>query len=263
MEKIVDKYVNFCYNSIMEDTTTYFGDYIKLHESGRSIKDLNPLNDETYKVLSGSNVDVRVIDRDNSYQYLIKTEKLHHFTTDKNGQSNKYFYSIPVQSPSGAYVGFIYRSLLTHDYASIYKPFKDKVKRVPFMFGFYRDFANYDKHPKCMPIVVCEGVKDAIVLKHFYPYVLSNNTSSLRVNADILSNITDKVLLAYDNDSTGVTESAKDRKRLASLGCSVDILRYKYKDAGEYINHPKDLKELRNQLKLRIKGLIEGVTLVA
>lgn len=246
----------------MEQKKLNFGDYIKLHESGRSIHDLQPLDNETYKVFSMSNVDIRVVDRDKSYSLLVKTDKLKHFTTDRNGLSNKFFYSIPIQSPSGDYVGFIYRALFGHDYASIYRPFENKVKRVPYMFGFFNDFQNYDRHTMCMPIVVCEGVKDAIVLKKFYPYVLSNNTSALRINANILANITDKIILAYDNDETGRKESFKDKKKLANLGCSVDLLKYdNFKDAGEYINHPKELIELRDQLKLRVKGLVKGITL--
>jgi len=250
----------------MEQKRVNFEDYITLHKSGRSIHDLQPLDNETYKIFSASNVDIRVIDRDKSIN-LLSRSKLEHFATDRNGVSNQFFYSIPVQAPNGEYVGFIYRALFGHDYASIYKPFEDKVKRVPYMFGFFNDFQNYDRHTTCMPIVVCEGVKDAIVLKKFYPYVLSNNTSALRLNANIIANITNKVILAYDNDDTGHREAPKDKKKLAKLGCSVDLLKYDdwkedgLKDAGEYINHPKKLKQLREQLKLRVKGLIEGVTL--
>ena len=252
---------------VMEQKRLNFEDYIKLHKRGRSIHELQPLNNETYKIFSSVNVDIRVIDRDQNYSILVKTEKLKHFSTDRNGISNKYFYSIPIQAPNGEYVGFIYRALFGHDYASIYRPFENRVKRVPYMFGFFNDFQNYDRHTKCMPIVVCEGVKDAIVLKKFYPYVLSNNTSALRLNANIIANITDKVILAYDNDETGHREAPKDKKKLSKLGCSVDILKYgnweenSFKDAGEYINHPKELKQLREQLKLRVRGLIEGVTL--
>ena len=206
-----------------------------------------------------SNIDIRVIERDSNYGTLVKTEKLKRFTVD----AGKYFYSIPLQSPSGDYVGFIYRSLFTHAYASIYKPFSDNVKRVPYMFGFYKDFEKFDNYKKCMPIVVCEGAKDAIVLKKFYPFVLANNTSALRLNANILANITDKVILAYDNDETGHKEVKRDKRKLAQLGCSVDILKYDegFKDAGEYINHPNELKKLREQLRLRILGLCNGTVL--
>ena len=152
----------------MEQKKLNFNDYIELHESRRSIHELNPLDNETYKIFSSSNIDVRIVDRDKSYKVLVKTDKLKHFTTDRNGLSNRYFYSIPIQAPSGDYVGFIYRTLFTHDYASIYKPFENKTKKVPYMFGFFKDFQNYDRHTTCMPIVVCEGIKDAMVLKKFY-----------------------------------------------------------------------------------------------
>lgn len=250
------------YTVSMEFNKLNFDDYIKLHESGRSIKQMSPLANETYKVFAMAKVDIRVVDREKSLSHLSKCEKLLHFSTPNKKSDNRYFYSIPIQTPNGTYVGFIYRALFSHDYASVYKPFTDESKKVPYMFGFFEDFQNYDRHTTCMPIVVCEGVKDAIVLKRFYPYVLSNNTSALRLNADVLANVTDKVLLAYDNDETGRTSAYKDKKRLSALGCSVDILNYgNHKDAGEFIDHPKDLKLLREQLKLRIKGLIHGVTL--
>ena len=246
----------------MEQRVINFKNYIALHKSGYSIHDIEPLDNETYKVFALSNVDIRIIDKTKNYSLLTATQRLENFISD-GGANNQFFYSIPIQTPSGDYVGFIYRHLFGHSYASIYKPFNDRVKKVPIMFGFYHDFDNYDRHTTCMPIVVCEGVKDAIVLKKLYPYVLSNNTSALRLNAEIISNITDKVILAYDNDPTGAEQSIKDKRILGRLGCSVDILKYEnHKDAGEYINHPQELKKLREQLKLRLKGLMKGVTLV-
>lgn len=115
----------------------------------------------------------------------------------------------------------------------------------------------------CMPIIVCEGIKDAIMLKHMYPYVVSNNGSSLGLNAHVLSNITDKILLAYDNDKTGERQAPIDKNILTKLGCSVDILKFDegYKDAADYFNHPTELKALKTQITQRIKGLIYGVTL--
>lgn len=245
-------------------TELNFGDYVKLHERGYKIQDMKPLKNDTYKVFaSATNIDIRVINRDASYDLLVKLPKLAHFTTDKYGVSNKYFYSLPIQAPSGDYVGFVYRNLFSHDYASIYKPFTDKVKRIPYMFGFYKNFDDYDKYTSCMPIVVCEGIKDALVLRKLYPYVLANNTSALRININILTNITDKIILAYDNDETGHKESKKDKRKLSQLGCSVDILKYddEFKDAGDYINHPEKLKLLKQQLKLRVLGLCHGTVL--
>ena len=114
-----------------------------------------------------------------------------------------------------------------------------------------------------MPILVCEGAKDAIVLKKMYPYTVSCNTSSLGINTHILANITDKVLLAYDNDPTGAEKIKQDKKTLVKLGCSVDSLQYAdgFKDAADYVSHPQEISDLRQQIKNKINGLIFGVTL--
>ena len=240
-----------------------FEDYINLFGCGRSIHDMQPIDDQTYKVLKSSNLDIRVIDREGAQKELSRCRKLDRFTVDTKWGSHRFFYAIPVQSPSGDYVGFIYRTVFCKEYASVYKPFKNSAKKVPYMFGFFRDFQNYNRHASCMPIVVCEGAKDAIILKTMYPYVLSNNTSQLGINTYVLSNITDKVLLAYDNDETGHASYKRDKATLTRLGCSVDRLVIKdgYKDVADYIARPTDLADLRTQLKQRIKGLIHGVTL--
>ena len=260
-----------CYNGVMsgEDygfkKKDNFENYVELFGRGISIKKLNPLKNQTYKVLVKSNVDVRVIDRDTVLDLLIETKctQLRFFTADSAQKSRRYFYAIPVQAPNGEYVGFIYRTLFSHEYSSAFKPFSDTSKKVPYMFGFYRDFDNYDGHTTSMPIVVCESAKDAIVLKHFYPYTLANNTSRLGVSSYVLANITDKIILAYDNDKTGLKYSQLDKKILSDLGCSVDILKYDdgFKDVSDYIDHPQELRRLREQLKNRIKGLIHGTSL--
>ena len=44
-----------------------------------------------------------------------------------------------------------------------------------------------------------EGSKDCIFMSQFYPYVLAINTSSMGLNAQVLINLTNKFVLAYDN----------------------------------------------------------------
>jgi hypothetical protein len=128
----------------------------------------------------------------------------------------------------------------------------------------FNDFKNYDRHTTCMPILVCEGAKDALMLKRIYPYTLAVGTARLGISAHILSNITDKIILAYDNDETGSQSTPWDRKTLTNLGCSVDVLKYHdgFKDASDYVDHPEEYEELKQQLKLRVKGLLTGCTLV-
>lgn len=261
----VDFLIANVYTVSMTGEKINFNNFVRLYEESTSIKCLKPLKNQTYKVLMSAKVDIRVIDRNDLFKFLTKPErtKLDHFTVDSNGKSHRYFYAIPVQAPNGNYVGFIYRTILDKSYASIYRPFNDNTKKIPYLFGFFGDFKNFYRHTTCMPILVCEGAKDAIVLKKMYPYTVSCNTSSLGINTHILANITDKVLLAYDNDSTGAEKIKQDKKTLVKLGCSVDSLQYAdgFKDAADYVSHPQEISDLRQQIKNKINGLIFGVTL--
>jgi DNA primase len=252
-------------NYVTREKEFDFNDYIALYESGKSIHSLKPMKNPTYKVLSkAKNVDIRVVDRDKSYKFLSKCSKLEKFTIDTKKESHRYFYIIPVQTPNGQYAGFIYRTVLGKAYNSVYRQFKDFTKKVPIMYGFYRDFDNYDRHTSCMPILVCESAKDAMFLKHIYPYTVAANTASLGASTHVLANITDKIILAYDNDETGRENTPRDRNALTKLGCSVDVLKYHdgFKDASDYVDHPQELESLKEQLKLRVKGLLTGCTLV-
>lgn len=242
-----------------------FNNFIRWYENSPSIKKMNPLKNQTYKVLRSSTLDVRVLNRDDMFKYLNDADrsKINHITVDVGKKSHRYLYAIPVQTPNGTIVGFIFRTVFDKAYASIYRPFEDNTKKVPYMFGFYQDFQNFDRHTSCMPILVCEGAKDAIILKKIYPYTLACNTSSMGISAHILANITDKFLLAYDNDPTGEQQIKKDRYILTSLGCSVDVVKYDegFKDAGDYVGHPQEYSSLRTQIKNKLRGLIYGATL--
>ena len=70
-------------------------------------------------------------------------------------------------------------------------------------------------------------------------------------------------MLAYDNDPTGAEKIKQDKKTLVKLGCSVDSLQYAdgFKDAADYVSHPQEISDLRQQIKNKINGLIFGVTL--
>lgn len=231
--------------------------YIELYNLGVSIKSIKPLDNQTYKILMMSTTDIRVIDRKEVYSQLMFLEKIKHFTIDTKQHSNRFFYMIPLQTPKGTIVGFIFRSVFGKSYATVCKPFKDKNKKVPYMYGFYKDFATFDKHDKCPPIVVCEGLKDCILMKKIYPYVLANNTSSLGLNAYVLRNLSNKFILVYDNDETGNESVEIDKKNLRNIGCYVDSVKIEdgFKDCSDYISDPQALKRFKDKLVKKIKLL--------
>lgn len=94
-------------------------------------------------------------------------------------------------------MGYVLRGVSEKGYCTV---FYEDEEYTPFQpsFGWY-DFKDFNKGD---PVVIAEGVKDVLYLKKFYKYVIS--PLSCRVSdefCEFLSNITDKVITAFDNDS--------------------------------------------------------------
>ena len=233
-------------------------DYIKLYNEGISLDKIKPLSNQTYKLFKQSGVDIRIVHRNKTYQNATAFSKINHFML-----ANDYFYMIPVTTIKGTIVGFIVRGVLRKDYGTVSRTFSSYEKQVPLMFGFDKNFQKYEeeveKKGKCLPIIVCEGSKDCIMLKQYYPYVLANNTSSMGINAQVLRNISNKFLLAYDNDKSGQEGIERDKKTLRNLGAYVESLKLHegYKDCADYFEHPDKFKELKAQIKEKIKRLYD------
>jgi DNA primase len=115
------------------------------------------------------------------------------------------------------------------------------------LFG-WSTFTNFKKDT---PIIVTEGSKDCIILQKYYPYVLALLTAGVTVaNANILRTMTNKVILAYDRDSTGLKETKKDIEKLQNAGIQVLMLKSHKKDFGaDYQNSEYLKKEIEQRLK--------------
>ena len=243
----------------MEDTNTVnIQDYIDLYNRGIKLDGIKPLNNQTYKLFKESGLDIRIIQRSMTYSNARAYSKIKYFV-----KGNEYFYMIPVTTVKGTIVGFIVRGVLKSDYNTVSRTFSSYETKVPLMFGFDKKFLNYDrqaeKNNKCYPIIVCEGSKDCMMLKKIYPYVLANNTSSMGLNAQILRNISDSFLLAYDNDQAGAEGIEKDKRILRGLGAYVESIKLHngFKDCADYLGHPKEFEELKTQIKRKLKSLYE------
>jgi DNA primase len=230
-------------NNVLEEGKYYRGiDYNYINRKS-TIETFNVL----YLSNEKDNTCIKLVDRNKSFDYIAKldvfyknigidTLKIKHFLNN-----NRFFYMIPIQTIKGTIVSFIFRSVFKKDYASIPSDHTEVVKKIPLMFGWYKDFLNYNSEP----IVVCEGLKDCIYLKQFYPYVLANNTDSIRINANVLLNYTQNIIIFYDSDKTGINSSKEDKNLCVNLGINVrtisikDILNdYDFKDVAELINFP-------------------------
>ena len=173
---------------------------------------------------------------------------------------------IPVTTINETIVGFILRGVLNSDYSTVSREFEDSKNRVPLMFGFNKKFKQFEEHNTCYPIVLCEGSKDCIFLKHFYPYTLAINTSSMGLNAYILINISNKFVLAYDNDKAGREGIEKDKRTFRSLGAQVVNLELDksmdengnllIKDCSDYINYPNKIPKLKEELYYKLRRVM-------
>ena len=164
---------------------------------------------------------------------------------------------IPIMTIKETIVGFILRGVLDKEYTTISRDFNEVKNKVPLMFGFNKDFLRLDKNSKSYPLIICEGCKDCMVLQKYYPFVLSNNTSSMGLNAEVLSNISNKFLLAYDNDEAGIKGMEKDKKILRNKGFFVDTLNIKdgFKDCADCADNPEVMLDLIKQMRRKLSHL--------
>ena len=234
--------------------------YIKLYADSLKLEDIKPLHNQTYQVFKRSKTDIRIAHRSQLYDEPTSFEKIKHFTLN-----NEYFYMIPLTTIKGTITGFIVRGVLNSDYNTVTRTFPEYDKQVPFMFGFDQNFLKYSELRKCYPIIVCEGCKDCMTMKKFYPFVLSNNTNQMGLNVQILRNLSNRFLLAYDNDKAGQDGIKKDKVTLRGLGAYVDSIKLPegYKDCTDFIfdsntgsiNKP-NVSLLKRQVTTKIHGLL-------
>ena len=236
-------------------------DYIALYKEGLTLSQIKPLKNQTYKIFKASGIDIRIVKRDKTYENAMAFQKIKHFTVD-----NEYFYMIPVTTVKETIVGFILRGVTRSDYATVSREFSDNGKRVPLMFGFNKKFESFENYRTCPPIVICEGSKDCIFLKQFYPYTVAINTSSMGLNAQVLINLSNKFILAYDNDKAGQDGIERDKRTLRSLGAQVTNLeldrakneegKFLIKDCSDYIKYPNKIPKLKEELQYKLKRVM-------
>jgi len=228
-------------------------DYIKLYEKGWGLNEIEPIPNSTYKIFAtAKGADIRVVDRRLVYEDPLAFEKIKHFVNE-----NKFFYMIPIKTVRNTIVGFILRGVSGHSYNTLSREFSDFSKQVPLMYGFDSSFKKLDEAEVSYPIVICEGCKDCLAIKRFYPYVLANNTSSMGLNLPILRNISNKFLLAYDNDKAGKEGIERDREALWRSGAIVETLNLDegFKDCADYVKNPEKMVGLVKRLRKKLKFL--------
>ena len=213
--------------------------FIKLYENACPLHKLKELGTEEYKAFIGKRGNpVKMVSVRDHLEYMPQ-ETLYFDFYNKA----RIFWLIPIDLPDGAIVGFVMRSLHGKQYSVYNGEYKKQV-----LYGFH-DFGRYSPG---MPIVLTEGVKDREYLAQFYPYVLACLSSSpSKASLSLLRALTNKVVLAFDHDDTGIKQAKRMKKTFEGLGAqAVVYLPDKSKDWGGYFTQ----EGLRGDAKL---GLYE------
>ena len=142
-------------SEVKEEIKVNINDYIELYNTSLKLSQIKPLENQTYRLFKESGADIRIANRKDTYKNARAFKKIEFFMKD-----NEYFYMIPVTTIKGTIVGFIVRGVTNRAYNTVSRKFSSYESQVPLMFGFGREFQNYDteveKRGKCLPIIVCE-----------------------------------------------------------------------------------------------------------
>ena len=225
--------------------------------NSKPISTLAPEENENFKCFSlkgGLPVGLVVVKDTLKYQYPIKTFW-------KYFEANPHFWMIPLATPSKKIIGFVLRGYNQKEYRTIF----DYEDNIPPIFG-WEDFYNFSYD---MPVVICEGVKDAIWLKQYYKYTLSLNGSEITTsNLEIFKSMFSKIILCYDNDkeenNVGRKSTNKEENRIATILTSLKerdwhvehkVITPEHKDCAMFLSDPRGLANFLSKLEKSIKDL--------
>lgn len=154
---------------------------------------------------------------------------------------NPYFWIIPMMTAQKDIFGFVFKSYTQRAYRNLFCQ-----EHICSFYGFH-NFHNFKYNT---PIILTEGTKDCIVLQSIYPFSLACLTSGINGLDDFeaIRKLTNKVILAYDNDKAGIKSTARDKEHLIKAGCKVATAFYTTKDVGDLYNNPMGREILRKSL---------------
>lgn len=195
--------------------------WMKLYDSCTSIHSLKKLNSKDYLAFkSKTGNEVRIGQSNKLISKIPRVLSYYKFFAECN-----MFWMIPLELPSQEIVGFILKSFSSKEYRTVI------FSKIPVFFGLYgfKDFVRNNL------VILTEGSKDCMYVKTLYPYSLSLNTSKLTSSMlQIIKYLTNKVLLLYDNDATGILQTKYNTQQLSDLNIRVFKINYQLKDPGEY-----------------------------
>lgn len=103
--------------------------------------------------------------------------------------------------------------------------------RIPYGLGYIPSKFRFGD-----PIFICEGLCDVDTFRGIYPNIIGTLTAGLTSSQfEIVTRLTNKFILCYDNDKAGVSAYYRDKKKLMEKKCIVRYLRQyeHFKDVGD------------------------------
>lgn len=157
------------------------------------------------------------------------------------------FWMIPLETINGQIYGFIYRSYTGKLIRTI------SFSEISVLYGF-QDFKDFVFNK---PIIIVEGWRDALFIKQFYKYCLALNTSTLNSGTlELISRLTNKVVIILDNDTTGRIQSKRNKDLLESKGVYTTVVTPDLKDLGEYLDNNTYVEKIKIIIYTNIKKLM-------
>lgn len=145
-------------------------------------------------------------------------------------KSSKTFWLIPLQSVQDLCIGFMIKSYrVKRAYRLLSEPCI-----LPPVYGWsqFKDFRNGD------PVIITEGIKDVAFIQQYYPFTLGVLSASIPQSIlELLKIITDKVIIAFDNDLAGKRQSENIKKELLKSHIKCVSVFPILKDYGDYIEN--------------------------
>lgn len=219
------------------DDLKHLKQFINLYNKCKDVSKLK-FNNEEKEIFSlkHTGASIRFGSSKKLLDYIPEREGLYDFWTN-----NPYFWIIPMEIKPNRVYGFTLRG-----YNKSYNVFR-LTSDLPVLFGLY-DFNNFNLGKD--PIILTEGIKDALVLKTIYPYTIALNTAGLTINCiRLIKSFTNRFILIYDNDKAGIEAIKRDKEKLREEGCRAIDVKLRLKDPGQYIKHPNELSILNSTIK--------------
>jgi 5S rRNA maturation endonuclease (ribonuclease M5) len=220
------------------------GKFYELYISGYDVKKIKPIDSEEYRAFKNyRGSPIRLIDSKKSQLLLPNYPIFFDFFTE-----NPYFWMIPCEIPSSnseksRILGFYLRSYFNKTSKRKYFEFSASEK-FPVLYGLsdFHDFREGD------PIILVEGIKDALLLKKYYKYTISLLTNNVSTKVlYFLRNMTNKIIVSFDKDNQGLKGSKRSILSFKRVGINALDMTFTHniKDWGNFfsLKIPEDQKD--------------------